>query len=117
MGIVMGRFTRHGRHRQGEMNKTELAYAEHLDLLKGAGELYAWFFESLKLRLGERCWYTPDFLVIPCSGEERYELHEVKGWWEDDARVKVKACASLYHWFKIIGVKLVKKEWVREEFS
>lgn len=47
------------------------------------------------------------------------ELHEVKGFWTDDARVKTKVAADQYP-FRIIGVTVkTKKEgggWNIEEF-
>jgi hypothetical protein len=43
-------------------------------------------------------------------------MHEVKGFWQDDARVKIKVAASIYP-FKFIAVKKAKGGWEREEFS
>ena len=83
-----------GRTPPTAMNKLEAAYAVELEILKRSGEIMDWRFEALKLRLGERCWYTPDFLVLLHDGQ--VELHEVKGFWRDDARVKIQAAASQY---------------------
>lgn len=97
------------------MNKTEQSYATGtLDVLKLAGEIAAYWFESVKLRLADRTFYTPDFLVQLADGT--LEFHEVKGFWEDDARVKVKVAAEQYPLFRFIAVTKRKKEWVREEF-
>lgn len=52
-----------GRLPPGEMNPTERAYAEHLELLKQAGEITWYGFEAIKLRLGKNTFYTPDFAV------------------------------------------------------
>lgn len=83
---------------QGEMNKTEKKYAAHLDFLKQNGEILDYWFESLKLKIADqKCWYSPDFLVL--KSDNSLELHEVKGAPEifrDDAKVKVKVCASTY---------------------
>ena len=104
-------------HRPGEMNKTEAAYAQRLETLKLAGEILDYSFEPIKLRIGKRCWYSPDFGVLKPDGT--YELHEVKGYWEDDARVKVKAVAEA-HPFRLIAVTKVAKKngggWLVEEF-
>jgi hypothetical protein len=47
------------------------------------------------------------------------ELHEVKGFWTDDARVKIKVAASIYP-FKFMAVKprpqKVGGGWEVEEF-
>ena len=76
----------------GSMNKTEEAYAGHLRQLMLAGEVLHFEFEPLKLRLAEKTFYTPDFMVVRRDG--LIELHEVKGFWEDDARVKIKVAAK-----------------------
>src|SRR4029077_19801939 len=68
------------------MNRTERRYSQHLEILRAAGEVRWWAFEAIKLRLARRTWYTPDFLVELPDGE--LTVHEVKGHWEDDARVK-----------------------------
>ena len=34
-------------------------------------------------------YYNPDYLVIYPG---HFEIHEVKGFWRDDARVKIKVC-------------------------
>ncbi|EAA9058606.1 DUF1064 domain-containing protein [Salmonella enterica] len=75
-----------GRLKTGQMNKTESAYCQHLELRKHAGEM---------------------------------ELHEVKGFWTDDARVKTKVAADQYP-FRIIGVTAKAKKagggWNIEKF-
>ena len=50
-----------GRLPAGRMNKTEAAYAELLAARAHVGEILEFKFESLKLRLADRTWYTPDF--------------------------------------------------------
>lgn len=90
-----------GRLPQGQMNKLETAYANTLELRKRAGEV-AWYkFEGIKLRLADSTFLTMDFAVMlaDCS----IELHDVKGFMQEDANVKVKVAASLYPFvFKII---------------
>jgi hypothetical protein len=78
----------------GQMNKTEAAYAQHLELLKHAGEVAWWRFEGLKFRLADATFYTPDFTVMLADGS--LQAHEVKGFWTDDARVKTKVAAEMY---------------------
>ena len=106
-----------GRLKVGQLNKTEAAYELHLKALKAAGEV-AWHkFEGIKLRLADNTFYTPDFAVMRPSGQ--IELHEVKGFWQDDARVKIKVAADMYP-FKFIAVKPKTKRdgggWQVEEF-
>ncbi len=105
-----------GRLRTGTMNKTEARYAEHLKWRMHAGEV-AWFkFESIKLRLADKTTYTADFFVMLTSGD--LEVHEVKGHWEEDARVKIKLAAEHYP-FRFLAVKWLKDEggWNFEDFS
>src|SRR5258705_9214761 len=77
-----------GRLPTGTMNKTERSYAGRLDQLKYAGKILWYGFEAIKLRLADNTFYTPDFAVMAADGV--IELHEVKGFWTDDARVKIK---------------------------
>lgn len=92
-----------GRLKQGVMNKTERNYAGHLESLKIAGEVLYYAFDSIKFRLADKTFYSPDFIVMKATGE--LEAHEVKGHWEDDARVKIKVAASL-HPIPFIAVKM-----------
>ena len=82
-----------GRLKTGAMNQTEQAYRDHLEGLKTAGKVHWYKFEGLKLRLADNTFYTPDFSVMAADGV--MEMHEIKGHWEDDARVKIKVAASV----------------------
>src|SRR5690348_12886730 len=77
-----------GRLPVGKMNKTEEAYAGHLEKLKWAKEILWYRFEGIKLRLADNTFYTVDFPVLRADG--LLEMHEVKGYWQDDARAKIK---------------------------
>jgi hypothetical protein len=94
------------------MNKLEQKYAAYLQEKQNAGIIVAYRFEAVKLRLAERTFYTPDFVV---TYPDVIECHEVKGYWEDDARVKIKVAAALYPEFAFIAVKVKKGEWEYEE--
>jgi len=106
-----------GRLKTGEMNKTEKAYGDHLQALQNAGEITWHKFEAVKLRLADNTFYTSDFAVL--GKDHVLELHEVKGFWQDDARVKIKVAASLYP-FRFIAVKARAKKdgggWEAEAF-
>lgn len=106
-----------GRMKSGQMNKTEAAYAQHLDLLKRAGEIAYYSFDSINLRLADKTFYKPDFLVMKSDGQ--LEIHEVKGFWTDDAKVKIKVAADKFP-FKFIAImKQTKKNgggWDTQEF-
>ena len=107
-----------GRLKVGAMNRTEAAYAAELEVRKAAGDV-AWYrFEGLKLRLADSTFYTPDFAVMLHDGV--MECHEVKGHWQDDARVKIKVAAELYP-FRFVAVKVRTKKdgggWAVEAFE
>ena len=93
------------------MNKTEAAFAMTLDILKLGGGILDYWYESLKFRLADRTWYTPDFLVIWADG--RIEVVEVKGFLRDDAAVKFKACRDKYPWLEWRMMRRRKTEWER----
>lgn len=95
-----------------KMNKTEANYAQILELEKRAGNIITWYFEALKFRLADGCFYLPDFLVVY---KDRYELHEVKGFFRTTAKVKLKVASELYPYFKWKVVRLIKGNWQVEE--
>ena len=104
------------RHTSGEMNGLEARYASHLDTLKLTGQITSYRFECVKLRLARKTFLTVDFWVVTPDGF--IELHEVKGFWEDDARVKTKVAAEMYHEFHFVGVTFDKRAgWQYEKFS
>jgi hypothetical protein len=88
--------------REALMNKTEAAYALQLGIRQRLGEIAEFSFEAVKLRLAATTFYTPDFLVILPNRE--IEMHEVKGFWQDDARVKIKVAARLFP-FRFIAIR------------
>lgn len=107
-----------GRLKTGTMNKTEAAYAATLDARRHAGEI-AWFlFEGIKFRLADNTFYTPDFAVMLADGT--LEAHEVKGFWQDDARVKIKVAADRFP-IRFLAVQAQSKKlgggWTVETFG
>lgn len=101
------------RREKGEMSDPEQAWAVELERRSTEVEpdpVFAFRFESLKLRLADSTFYTPDFLVLRCSGE--VELHEVKGSWsapnQDKSRVKLKVAAEMFPWFTFKAVVATK---------
>src|SRR5690348_15618127 len=99
-----------GRQRvPGQMNKLEQKYSQHLELRRTAGEILWWAFEGIKFRLGDDCFYTPDFDVMLASLEMQF--HDVKGttrrkaasghiheipYYEEDARVKIATANTMF---------------------
>ena len=96
------------------MNGWETAYAQNLDLLKRAGLIKWYGFEAMKLRLADKTYYTPDFVVITQKTtfeEGAMEFHEVKGFWREDAIVKFKVAAEQFP-FRFVALSKEKNgEW------
>ncbi len=106
-----------GRHKPGVMNSTEADYAKLLEDLRISGHIAWWKFEAIKLKLAENTTYTPDFFVMLSTGE--LQAHETKGFWRDDAKVKIKVAASLFPFKFVAARKKTKKDgggWEIEEF-
>lgn len=107
-----------GRLKTGERNRTEQAYEDLLKTMLISGEILWYSFEGLKLRLADNTFYTPDFFVMMASGQ--LEAHEVKGHWQDDARVKIKIAADMYP-FRFVAAKPKSKKdgggWEYEFFE
>lgn len=107
-----------GRMKAGTMNKTEAAYAALLESMKHAGQIVWYSFEGMTFKLADNTRYTPDFAVMRADG--LMEIHEVKGFWRDDGRVKIKVAAEMFP-FRFIAVKKQSKKagggWEREVFE
>jgi len=92
----------------GSMGSLEKLYADQvLEERKRRGEIVSYRYEALKLRLAANTFYTPDFVV---TFDDHIELHETKGFWEEDARIKIKVAAAMYPEFVFIGVEYKKRE-------
>ena len=88
------------------MNKTERWYATNvIGTLIAKGIFRSYAFEAFKIRLADKTWYTPDFMVIRTDG--LIEFHEVKASWQaphqDDSRVKLKTAAEDHQWAQFIA--------------
>lgn len=111
------------RREPGVMNRTEAAYAAHLEARKLAGEIVHYAYEPIKLRLAVLTFYTPDFMVV--TAESEIEFHETKGSWkaphQDDAKVKIKVAAELFPEFTFLSAEVVPKKkgggWKMTTFS
>jgi hypothetical protein len=103
-----------GRLKTGQMNRTEFDYERQLHVRQVAGEVVWYRFEGIKLRLADNTFYSPDFAVMLADGQ--LEMHEVKGHWTDDARVKIKVAAEMYP-FRFIAIRKGRSGWQVEVFE
>ena len=97
-----------GRRKSGEMNKLEQKYFQHLLSLKHTNQILDFWFEPMNLRLAQKTYYRPDFMVL--MPDLSIEIQEVKGFMMDDANVKLKVAAAKFP-FKFQLVKWVKGQW------
>jgi hypothetical protein len=101
-----------GETRRGEMNFTEEAYAERLELLKIAGDVLAWDFHAINFRIGDRAWFQPDFIIV--GGDLSIHVVEVKGGFVREAGlVRFRAAARQY---PMLQWRLVRGEKKRGEY-
>lgn len=89
---------------RAKLNKTEKAYLEHL--LAQQHDFVG--VQCLTFKLGDDCRYTPDFIFLRNG---KLEAHEVKGFWRDDAKVKIKVAARMYSWIVFCVVMKNKDQW------
>ncbi len=114
------------RKRSGEMNRTEASFAERLKIEQLTGTVQWWAFESMKFRLADNTYYTPDFAVMYSDGILR--LIDTKGttkkdgkyrpFIEEDAKIKAKLAAEIFPISFALAYRLPKSaggEWVIEE--
>lgn len=90
------------------MNKLEAAWAAELAQQQARGEIQFWRYSPCGLRLADKTFYHPDFLVVEADGTVRFD--ETKGFMRDDANVKIKVAAAQFPFvFRLIKRK--GKEW------
>ena len=89
--------------RYADMNSLEKAWARELDKQGGL----TWAYESIKLKLAPKTFYTPDFFVV--TDEGKCAFHETKGFMRDDAAVKLKVAARMYPWFDFVLITRIPK--------
>jgi hypothetical protein len=94
------------------MNKWETEYAQMLEFQKRGGAIQWWQFEPMKLWLGEGAWFTPDFGVIGADGLLCF--HEVKGFWREAAKVRIKVARSMYP-FPFLTFRKFEGWWVEDK--
>lgn len=98
------------RRTPGTMNGTEAAYKQQvLDVAVASGEYATVEYERITIKLADDTRYTPDFFILTKDG--LIEFHEVKGFFEDHAKVKIKVAADQHPWFTFkLVMKRAKKD-------
>jgi hypothetical protein len=91
------------------MNKTESEYALILEARARRDEIKQSKFEEVKIRIGDGCWYVPDFFVE--RHDQKPLFIEIKGFMRDDARVKFLAAKELHTWADFEMWRKTKSGW------
>ena len=92
-----------------KLNKTERAFLEYLR------REHRWIgVQCLTLKLGDDCRYTPDLWT---HGSDGFTAWEVKGFWRDDAKVKIKVAARIYPMIRFIVVSKDRDGWTQLEIQ
>lgn len=101
-----------------KMNKTEMRYAEMLEMKKRTGEIFDYQFEGITLKLATGVRYTPDFVVIRkveminLHTNWITEFHEVKGGFiRDDARIKFQVARKQFPCFSFKMMQYKDGSW------
>jgi hypothetical protein len=93
-----------GKLKPRKMNKLEARYAAYLEGEKAAGRILWYEYEAITLRLGDDCRYTPDFVLMLPDGE--IEVRETKGFWEEDAKIKIRVASERYP-FRFVAIHAI----------
>lgn len=105
------------RKRASSKGKNQLETRYEVNVLEPrrcAGEILSYRYQAIKLVLADNTSYTPDYVV---TTHDQIELHEVKGYWEDDARAKWKIAAELWPEFKFVAIIFRKNQWIYEVYG
>jgi hypothetical protein len=88
-----------------KMNKTEAAWWAKLQ-----ADGHAWVgAQNITLKLADDCRYTPDFFFLTQDG--KLHAHETKGFFREDAKVKIRVAARLFPFISFTVVTKEKGEW------
>jgi hypothetical protein len=88
------------------MNGLETEYANHLEARRVAGEITAWWYNSIRVKLADGAWFKPDYCVLLIT--QTIEFHEVKGGFcREAALVRLKVAAKLYSPFPFFLVRKI----------
>ena len=90
-------------HTDGVPNGLESAYMDRLRMLLAAGEVKAFWFEAVKVRLTAKRWFLCDFLIQFADGH--FEFHDTKGWMREDAALKAEFTAEVFPFPVVIVTK------------
>ena len=105
-----------GRMKSGVMNKTEQRFANTLETLKQANEVLWYRFAPLSIKLAEKTFYRPDFMVLRKDYViEIIDIKGSKGVIQDDSHAKIKIAADIYPFRFLLAFPQKGGTWKLEE--
>jgi hypothetical protein len=96
------------------LNKTEKEFLARLNA--GVYGRFKWIgqHESIRLELAHKCTLSPDFPVLSEAGE--FFFFEVKGGFiREDAWIKLKSAARVYHWWGFVLAQKKDGIWTQKQ--
>lgn len=101
--IKQGDGSKYGkRHVAGQMNQTESAYESELSIRKRAGEVIEYWFESVNLKIADKCRYLPDFMVMLADGTMQFVDVKSPAPIDPKSLVKIKVAAKLFPMWRFV---------------
>jgi len=94
-------------------SKLEQSYGDLLALQLIAKEIAWWAYEPWRFKLADGAWYKVDFGVMLLDGS--LEAREVKGFWREAARLRIKVASSL-HPLRFKAITRSDGAWIEECF-
>lgn len=80
-------------------SKLEASFADFLELSLKSGAMGWYRYEPMSFRIGPDARYRPDFGALVLPTRELW-LYEVKGFWREAAKVRIKVAADMYPFFR-----------------
>ena len=96
---------------EDKLNKLERRWLAHMRAL----HMQEIGIQSLTLKLGDDCRYTPDFTTIDAHGH--LVAYETKGFMRDDAQVKIKIAARKFRWIEFVLVTEENHQWIETQIK
>lgn len=97
----------------------EANYARYLNHLIDVGAILSWAFESKAFVfdgvVSGVCTYTPDFEVVTSDGST--EWHEVKGWMDENSKIRIARMAEYYPNEKLVVVGRKEYEAIDKAYN
>ena len=97
---------------EDKLNKTEKRY---LARLRSDTDVEWIGIQSVTLKLGDDCRFTPDFCYIK---KARMTFVDTKGGFvREDSTIKIKTAARMFPWASFVVAQLIKSQWTEKQIA